>query len=816
MRRAADDPDGPDTFSFEPVHCSIGRFRDVIKHANPSPTARPHMTFRDRNVLPGILPLLILFAFGCVWPSPAFPQRTPPSGDPPVAQPKAAETTIQDLESLVQTIEDPDRRKALLDQLRALIEARKAGDEAETGELRSAAEAGAARLSELVFSRFEFYLSQIAESGRRTGELLSQAPSALREVRRYLAAPEERLALVRTLAAALGAFLVALLSRLLIYRRLPAPPPREAFWPRRAAVSVMTGLLRIIPAGLALLALFLLFRLLPSPPLGRAVVFHIFVVLFGYRVVLETARSLFSPDQPGLRILWTSDASAYYYWVWLRRFADYAAVYFIVVGALYLTPFPESPLLFIRGLLLLVFPGMVTAFVLQVSRDLRTRQAESAQAGRPVYGRWKRFGVRFFPVVVILYAWAFFLVLIASRENGFEFVIQATLGTVVTVSVLVVALRLLDRLFNKLFEVHERIKERVPGIEERADRHLAIVRQISAGALVLIAAGVVAEFWGIPVGGFVVSEGGSTILIRVVTIAITLAVVIILLQLSRLLAVYLLREVDGHVVSQKKKTLVPMIRTAINITAVFVGGIIILDRIGVDTTPILAGAGILGLAVGFGSQTLVKDLINGLFILFEESIRVGDWAQVGDKDGEVESVGLRTVRLRDLRGNVHVIPNSTIDVLTNFSKEFSRSVMDIGVAYREDIDEVMRILEELGEELRNDPEFGERILGPLEVFGLDRFEDSAIIVRIRFNTLPRMQWGVKREYYRRMKRVFDERGIEIPFPHRTLYMGEPKEGPAPPVHVRVEKTARELGERERVDDWQAAGGAGDQASGRDE
>jgi len=232
--------------------------------------------------------------------------------------------------------------------------------------------------------------------------------------------------------------------------------------------------------------------------------------------------------------------------------------------------------------------------------------------------------------------------------------------------------------------------------------------------------------------------------------------------------------------------LIPVIQTAINIGVVFVGGIIVLDRLGVNTTPILAGAGIVGLAVGFGSQTLVKDLINGLFILFEESIRVGDWATVGNQGGMVESVGLRTVKLRDLYGTVHVIPNSTIDSLSNYSKVFSRTVMDIGIAYREDVDEVMEILRELGEELQRDPEYGPSILEPLEIFGLDRFEDSAVIIRARFKTRPLKQWGVKREFYRRMKRVFDERGIEIPFPHHTLYMGEPKTGKAPPLHISVD------------------------------
>ena len=240
--------------------------------------------------------------------------------------------------------------------------------------------------------------------------------------------------------------------------------------------------------------------------------------------------------------------------------------------------------------------------------------------------------------------------------------------------------------------------------------------------------------------------------------------------------------------SQKMKTLVPMVKTAINIATGFVGGIVILDRIGVNTTPILAGAGIVGLAIGFGSQTLVKDLINGLFILFEESIRVGDYVDVGKDEGTVEAVGLRTVKLRDVSGNVHVVPNSSIYAVMNYSKEFSRTVIDIGVAYREDVDEVMDIIKVVGEEMRNDPEYSKNILEPIEVFGLQKFDDSAIVVRARMTTKPLKQWGLKRAFNRRIKKAFDQRGIEIPFPHRTVYMGEPKRGPAPPLQVKVQNS----------------------------
>ncbi|MFH1490423.1 MAG: mechanosensitive ion channel family protein, partial [Pseudomonadota bacterium] len=142
-------------------------------------------------------------------------------------------------------------------------------------------------------------------------------------------------------------------------------------------------------------------------------------------------------------------------------------------------------------------------------------------------------------------------------------------------------------------------------------------------------------------------------------------------------------------------------------------------------------------------------------------------------------------KLRDVHGNFHVVPNSSIDTITNMSKDFSRTVIDVGVAYREDVDQVMEILREIGEGMQNDPEYGKNILEPIEIFGLHKFDDSAVIVRARLTTKPLKQWGLKREFNRRVKKVFDERGIEIPFPHRTIYMGEPKESAAPPLNVQL-------------------------------
>jgi small conductance mechanosensitive channel len=167
----------------------------------------------------------------------------------------------------------------------------------------------------------------------------------------------------------------------------------------------------------------------------------------------------------------------------------------------------------------------------------------------------------------------------------------------------------------------------------------------------------------------------------------------------------------------------------------------------------------------------------------DDQIRVGDVVSIGDKGGLVERITLRLTVLRDLSGNVHYIRNGKIDIVTNMTKDYSRYVFDIGVAYREDVDEVIEVLESIDEEMRGDEYYGPSILEPLEILGLDRFGDSAVIVRARTKTKPIKQWEIGREFNRRIKKRFDELDIEIPFPHQTIYFGVDKDGGAPPLHV---------------------------------
>jgi len=234
-------------------------------------------------------------------------------------------------------------------------------------------------------------------------------------------------------------------------------------------------------------------------------------------------------------------------------------------------------------------------------------------------------------------------------------------------------------------------------------------------------------------------------------------------------------EQNGIVPSEREKrakTLSGIISTTITVVIYLAAAMMIITECGINIGPLLAGAVIAGVAIGFGAQSLVKDVISGFFLLMENQIRVGDVANIAGIGGLVEAINLRTTRLRDLEGKVHIIPNGSIEVATNFTREWSRALVEIGVAYKEDVDNVISVLKDVGEEMRNDPAFKEVILEPLTVLGLDSFGDSSVNIRVFFKTLPIKQWEVAREFRKRVKKVFDEKGIEIPFPHRTIYMGE--------------------------------------------
>jgi|AntRauTorcE11897_2_1112592.scaffolds.fasta_scaffold00967_13 small conductance mechanosensitive channel len=272
---------------------------------------------------------------------------------------------------------------------------------------------------------------------------------------------------------------------------------------------------------------------------------------------------------------------------------------------------------------------------------------------------------------------------------------------------------------------------------------------------------------------------------RIFSIAVLILAAIIVWELIDGFMEYSLQSAN-RMAKARLKTLLPIARNVLLIIFLTLFTMMFLSELGVDVMPLLAGAGVLGIAIGFGAQTMVKDFITGFIIILEDLVQVGDVVKVSGVAGLVERITIRKIELRGLDGTVYTVPFGEITTIENMTKEFSYYLMEVGVAYRENTDEVIKYMREVDEELRSAEEYKDLILAPLEVLGVDKFADSAVIIKARIKTLPVKQWFVGREYNRRMKYKFDEMGVEIPFPHQTIYFGVDKDGTAPAARVAME------------------------------
>ncbi len=283
-------------------------------------------------------------------------------------------------------------------------------------------------------------------------------------------------------------------------------------------------------------------------------------------------------------------------------------------------------------------------------------------------------------------------------------------------------------------------------------------------------------------------------LVSVLHVALILVLAWLALRLSRRalarLRLRLQQDLDDSERIKRLNTLEQVFRYVLAVLIILVAGMLVLSELGISIAPVLAAAGVVGIAVGFGAQSLVKDYFTGLFLLLENQVRQGDVVEVGGKGGLVEEMTLRYIRLRDYEGSVHYVPNGIIDTVTNRSRGFAFAVIDVSVAYREEVDAVCAVMREVAAELRTDPELSSKVVEDLEIAGVEQWADSAVVIRCRFKTLPLEQWNVRRASLQRPKKAFDAADIEIPFPHLTLYQGQNKDGSAPPLRLERSRGAR--------------------------
>ncbi|MDP6389768.1 MAG: mechanosensitive ion channel [Alphaproteobacteria bacterium] len=718
-----------------------------------------------------VLALSLLIAVPAVAPPAAAEDKTPAAG--PVS--------TADLDALVQTIENEKDRKAFLANLKALIAARQAT------ETEKPADSGfGARLLEEVSAKID----AVSRGLVATASAVLDLPQAFAWLRDGFSDPATRsawlLLLVKLVVILLAGFVLEGLAKLVLRRPRGAIEEQHAdgFLPR-ALLLVARTLLDVAPIVAFAAAAYGVMTLVAPSHTGRLVAIALVNASVLARAILAIARLVLVPKISEMRLLPIGDETANYCFIWLRRLTNLTVYGYFVAQAALLLGLPFAAHAVLVKLIGLVVGLLLVMLAMQNRGPIADRIAGDGEAA---FGALRRRLAEVWHILVVLYVVAIFGIWLLEVPGGFEFVSRATALTIVILIVAGLAAGGTMRAIRRLFALSDEVKARLPGLEERANLYLPALRTTVRGLVYAVALLAVLEAWGLGVFGWLVGPTGREILARVVTIAlIVVGALIVWEMVSALIQRYLsAADEDGETIerSQRARTLLPLLRNLTMIVLAVLVALTVLSEIGINIGPLLAGAGIFGLAVGFGAQTLVKDVIRGLFILLENSISVGDVISVGGHSGVVEAMSIRSVRLRDVGGVVHLLPFSEVTTVVNMTRDYAYALFDIGVGYREDVDEVMAAIRATGEEIQADPKFAADIIDEIEIMGVQSFDDSAVVIRARLRTKPRKQFAVRRAFNRLLKIRFDALGIEIPYPHQTIYFGEDKHGNAPPLHIQ--------------------------------
>jgi len=754
----------------------------------------------------------------------------PTSAGPAAEQSEAArDLSIAELEALVATLENDAERTAFLARLKGLIAASREMEQAQP----TASLGG--QMLDAVSSALGAASGPLADLVVQTEEV----PGLIAWMSDWVGEPRTREAVLDG-AMRIGIVLAAALTAFWLARRIIALPlgrlsnvAEPVSWPRRILLGIGRGVLETL-APVALVAAACLSMTLVEPDSRVRLATVALVTGFAaWQMVMVAADVVLAPNADRLRWLRVGDETAAYMTLWTRRLAMIGILGWFgaeTASAFGMPPGGHALLVHVVGFILATLSVIlvlqnrqsVAAWMVGTQAPPPDFDAAGDQAGlfgdedpgaaaRPASAAETVRGAKawlggsnqelgpilrrrladIWHVLAAAYIAAAFLVWVLGVEGGFTFLIRSTVLSVVVVGVALIALALEARGLERLFHIAPETEARFPGLRRRANRYVPLMHGLIRSILLIASVAAILEIWGVGIVAGLSSGTGRQLLEGLVSIVLVLMVGAGAWELSSSAIERYLSAQDqqGRAVqrSARVKTLLPLVRTVIAVLITIVVALIVLSELGINIAPLLAGAGVIGLAIGFGSQKLVQDIINGGFILVEDAISVGDVVDLGGHSGVVEAITVRSIRLRDVSGTVHVIPFSAVDRVSNLTKDFSYYVLDMGVAYREDTDEVCAVMKEVLEDLRADPNFGPFILEPLEVLGVDAFADSAVIIKARIKTLPIKQWMVGREYNRRVKKRFDALGIEIPFPHQTIYFGEDKKGMSPSARVLLQR-----------------------------
>ncbi|RDC74755.1 mechanosensitive ion channel protein MscS [Rhodovulum sp. 12E13] len=582
-----------------------------------------------------------------------------------------------------------------------------------------------------------------------------------------------------------------LIARPLRRRMLPKRP--DPNWFNRVFRRLGASALDLVTLPLAVFAgIFALFALglVQADENGQAQLSDsgaLFIYAFAaVEISAVLLRLVLSPLTPEVRVVGLPDVAIR--WLWR---VGISVIYVMGYGQFWVVPVVSSGVSVFVGrataavLSTLVVAGLIV-FVLRWRRGVADWLA-SEERTMPLAGPLKPLALRWhWPVLAYLF---YVLITVMTRPGNVLVPLLVTTSQVALVIVVAAVLfGALAAAAARRLRVPDALALRLPLLEERLNQLVPAVLRIARLLIAVVALVVVLEILGLQtLGGLLTSDAVERLSSGLFSVFLIVAVLSVVWLGMTSWVDYRLNPFVGSVPTPREITLLTLMKNAATVAIIIIGGITSLAQLGMNVGPLIASAGVIGLAISFGAQRMVEDIFSGIFIQAEGAMNVGDVVDVGGTVGTVEKLTVRSVTLRDLSGVVHVIPFSSAAKISNYMREFSYHVADIGVAYRENVDDVRQAMNDAFDELRRDEEVGQHVIGDLEWFGLNAFGASELVMRARIKTAPGQQWGVGRAYNGIVKRIFDERGIEIPFPHQTLYFGEDKQGKAPPLHMRIER-----------------------------
>ncbi|QDZ11671.1 mechanosensitive ion channel domain-containing protein [Devosia ginsengisoli] len=483
-------------------------------------------------------------------------------------------------------------------------------------------------------------------------------------------------------------------------------------------------------------------------------------------------RVILSPRFEPLRLIPVSDDNAAYWSFWIGRIISLLGYTFLFVTPLLAANLSVGAASAVQVLVMATAVTIGIIVVLQNKDDVRTWLAGIAtKRGHDGTGQLLILLGRYWHMLAIIYLVTLLVVWFANPEEALPFMLGATVQSLVAVLIGVVIVGFISRFVSAGLRLPGDIKQRLPLLEARLRAFVPTVMEVVRWVVIAGVVVAIAQAWALfDFVGWIGSEAGQQVAGSVISAALIVLACIVLHVVVASWVEYRLNTSVGKVPTAREKTLLNLFKNAFTIALVVFGLMLALAQIGVNIAPLLAGAGVIGLAIGFGAQKLVQDIITGIFIQFENVMNEGDVVAVGTTSGVVEKLTIRSVTIRDLGGTVHLIPFSSVDQVSNMMRGFSFHVAEIGVAYDSDIVQVKQAMHDAFDALMQ-TEHKDSIIDDLDMQGIIAFAASAVTVRARIKTLPGKHWGVGRAYNEVLKAIFAERNIEIPYPHVTYVQG---------------------------------------------